>query len=216
MNILLYFTQFFMLLLAGGLVINGWFAVTRGEWEDEVDGTRKKTGKLLKGWWFFWFKERSTPKYTKYKGEAFMRLMDNIRKQKAFDKFQIMDRDDDYITAKFTIESLHARVLFKDYFDVVPGTFADMGDRRMVDFSKEEPNYVFPTWLRTMMAGCITCFSSFWGSLIFWSFYLLIGRGWFAELNTDYPLTLLIATWIAYMLALAYVNTRLWTRMDRQ
>lgn len=224
-----YLTTLLLLYLVGGIVINGWFAVTRGQWKDEVDGTRTKEGALLKAWWFFFFKEKSET-FRVYKDKEFYKVFDLLTTQPKLNKFNIRLAETEYplmgqegLVAIIDESAFRPRnqALIKEISGVTlskfyPGSGFDLSQLSgtPITFLKEEPVYKFPEWIRTMMAGCITCFSSFYGSIFYWAAFLLIGRGWFYGV-TDYPMVLLFTTWIAYMLGLAYVNTYLWKRINK-
>lgn len=208
-----YLFRFALLLIAGGVVINGWFMVTRGNWREEVDGTRIKEGALLKGWWFFWHQERSSVKKTWYDGAPLERLVEEIGAYGVF-------RDNITLTEgvvqmrKYLLVEHNIREL-RRAFGVETHVIAEHDvPWAFVKFYKEDTKYVFPEWMRTMMAGCITCFASLYGSIIFWVSYFFFGHVWGFGTSVK-GLLLLAATWVAYMLSLAYVNTYLWKKANK-
>lgn len=210
-----YFFHFFLLLIAGALVINGWFIVTRGQWKEEVDGTKTREGALVKGWWFFWFKEREERKRVWYAGSKLASVVDQINAQAKFKHLKLDLEVGDYLYASNNILIPYNADILKEAFDVGVTVLDNMKDGRVrIVLYSDEPNYVFPEWVRTMLAGCITCFSSLYGSAIFWTAYCYFGKDWFG----GDPLSrcmLVLLTWIAYMLGLAYMNTYLYKKASK-
>lgn len=72
---------------------------------------------------------------------------------------------------------------------------------------------VFPHWVHSPLATCITCMPTLYGNLIFWVFYASVDREIFNSMFL-YPfpnkLTGLIEIWIAYWLSCSYICTLFW------
>ena len=162
---------------------------------------------IFRGWYLFWYKKTSKEwVYTKYDMEHATLF---IRNALAYTKFiGFMDNaarmeNGDWLLSVSEAEKDHNVVI-----DVKECDNPDWEGYHDVAIYKKEPDYVFPEWIRKMMAGCIYCFASFYGTLIFTVFHLLCGEevyynmyGWSAN-----PLALLIFTYIAFLISLSYMN----------
>lgn len=203
MNNYSFFVPFFLHLLFGAFFICGFFSITRGAIELLPDGTKRKNGKIFKAWYFFWFREVGKNKLF-YAGQQLENLLLQVQTSNV-NKFTVIDKgeSDKYIvisgsTTQDTIREMEMRFNIK------------LLTKRIVDdtiiyFYKEEPAYFFPWYLRDMMAGCITCHSSWLGTLLFFSLYQVMEFSQFS-----WPL--LIFAWISYCVSLAFVTTALWRK----
>lgn len=216
--------SFLLLVAMGALIINGWFMVTRGEWGKYPNGADKKNGMILKGWWFFWFKHRG-PDCRMLLSDPFYEMALRLQQDSRLSNFRIRipnfrDNDTPHIVADKSLAlDRVAQVILKKEYDVI-ATRLYIGDREQVETMDAyynlfdiDKDYVFPEKIRTVMAGCITCHASVYGTAIYATFVWLVGFPWFASVSQR-PVSLIFATWIAYMLSLAYVNTRLWAKRN--
>lgn len=207
---------FILFLFVGAMAINGFFNITRGHWQVLADGTKVKAGPLLKFWWFFWYKEWSQPIILIYKGDELLKLLNQW--QNSMYKFAITKYEHDSILIaslpdEKTLRSgaLSMGVNLCVFHD-------DSANAVRVSFRKEYPHYFFPEWVRDWLAGCITCHSSWLGSIIFWTAYALCNKnslwiwiyGW-----TDYYYIALFVTWITYCFSLAFLSTFLWKKLNK-
>ncbi len=79
MNII-QFLQFFLIITTlGALSVTGWFFITRGDEEILPDGSGKKVGKIFKGWYFFWTKEKKPKHRIYYRGDELDKLIAELR-----------------------------------------------------------------------------------------------------------------------------------------
>ncbi|HEU4608975.1 MAG TPA: hypothetical protein VFS31_12755 [Chitinophagaceae bacterium] len=205
-----FFTTYFGLVLMATMIICGWFAATRG-WEVELpDGRKERKGKLFKAWYFFWFQEKGS-KRRYFENDSLYEIGERI---KAISNVYV----EEYGTARLIAsESIlphlpKLRYHLKLNLDIEPA----LNDKVLVTVFKEYPNYLFPEWIRDPLAGCITCFPTVYGNLIFWVFAILAK---YTNLNTDVYVFLdmsfwgLMATWIGYWLTLAFTCTLFWNYM---
>lgn len=228
-----YFLNYFLLILAASIITNGFFMITRGNYEIQPDGSRAKKGALLKGYYFFFFREWPTAKRHWYSGDELSELFDMIRANVPGNITMILNRavqtannssfpKDMKVGGSFQVDGE-----FINYFPKLRKSLGVKFKTERIPHSenmnilvyKEEPNYVFNYYIRTMLAGCITCFSSFYGMLIFilanlifsdevleYSLYGFYGN---VPAVVYYPLTAL-----CYCVSLAYVNTLLWKKVN--
>jgi len=57
MELIVFFINFLLLILVSSIAITGFFGATRGEIKKQDDGTEKKEGKILMGWYFYWYQK---------------------------------------------------------------------------------------------------------------------------------------------------------------
>ena len=188
--------------------MNGWFSVTRGTEVDQVDGTKKRLGKIAKGWYFFWFKKKETPKRIQYKGQYLLEILKNV---KALCPEAPITFAKDYLFVE------------KPMLDMIPVLEQNLKVKisaseqcpfcedgiYVMQFYKEEDDYVHAEWLRTVLAGCLPCFSSVYGTIIFLVFHsLALGSGTIGYMYSwsPYPVRAMIATWIMCMCIWTWLN----------
>lgn len=213
-----YFITLFSLIGFATLIICGWFAATRG-WEVALpNGKLEKKGKIFKAWYFFWFQEKGKRKVY-YEGAALGEMRDRIAALTKKDvalygsaRLIIVAAKDPFIFPKI---SSH----FKVGVELPNGmTEADVlnGSDVMITVYQEYSDYIYPEWLRDMMAGCITCHPTVYGNIIFWVFALCAKYTKLGEdvyLFLDMNMWAILFTWIGYWLALAYTCTVAWQKM---
>lgn len=207
------FLLFFLLFVVfGALVINGWYLASRGEIETEPDGTKVKEGALFKSWQIFWEQKRETKKFIQYKGKQLYDLKREViqtAKQEGYDGTFLFF--DEYILATKSIEkyinSIQYQIRDLKIETTKSGENKDSISTHMTLYKKQDV-YVFPEWIRMMMASCITCHASFYGSVIFWAYILLFGR----FMDTDAQL---LGAWVAYILSLSFVNTFFYKQLNK-
>lgn len=201
-----WFVFFFALIEFSSLVICGWFATTRGYKHTAPDGKEEQDGMLLKAWYFFWFNEFQQKKHTYYIGDQLDILIEKLKKTTGLNGLMRYPDSELHFFAPaefiaFIPDIKIANGVIVEYYPVANGI--------MVKIALEEPHYMFAEWVRQMMAGCITCHASFYGSIIFWVLYSVVDNSvWnmvYGAFHTRWIVILL--TWIAYTFSLAYVNT---------
>lgn len=216
MVVLFYFIVFFLYLLFGAIVINGFYSVTRGSIKTMPDGTKRKEGQLLRDWYLFWYQEALTSS-------------DGVKWKPKKKRYQYVDNELTKIVAtwqqsnyKFGIaDYLSDRIVVSSHPDQKTVTMvanslnivAELGRGKTgveVKFYMEETVYKFPWWLRKMLAGCITCHSSWLGSILFWTGYLFAAH-YGAAINSN---LLVFLTWISYCFALAFLSPYLYKKVS--
>lgn len=209
MPIIYFFILWLLLLIIGGGAINGFYNITRGEYEDLVDGTRRQRGKIFKGWYFFWFKEKEENQLTQYKGKYLIGIYNQIQnicteaKISVFTTRLVVEKPMIDMTSHLEDKLNIKIVIEKEQFGG--------RDNYYMYIYKSEPAYVFPDWVRTVLAGCITCFSSVYGSIVFFTFHMLA----YSKLNyiyawSDYFYPAFIVTWISSLIIWGYINPLLY------
>lgn len=214
MTFIIFLTSFLLYLLVSSICITSFFAITRGETEVLPDGSVHKFGKLLKGYYFFWFKEKSKQKIY-YSGDELGALMLQF-KEYYTGELSLLGN----VYQPVTVTLLKAPREFEQYipalrqkFDIGFESVEHAGDYTTLAVFWLDTEYIFPAWLRTVMAGCITCTPTIYGNIIYWATIVLIKdsilyQSLFGIFN-DHTQGV-IALWLLYWISLAWTNTVLW------
>ena len=211
MNFLPFFYTYFLHLLFGALCICGWFAITRGYLETMPDGKKKARGKILKGWYLYWFQEKRDAKLVYYKDEEFYKMYLQVNNATSTKLIVSVQGKNHLVVVgvintmwKYQVEqALGIKIITKSE-----------GENTVVHFAKEYIQYRFPEWVRDVMAGCITCHSSWLGSICFWV-PVAISSWWDIRLTYGFTgefIFALLSTWVAYCVSLAFITTALWKK----
>lgn len=227
MPITTFFTDFFLLLIASSITIAGWFLTTRGEKKEMPDGSIKTTGNIFRGWYFFWtqLKEEKWINYW-YDEKNLILFARDVRNYvgKLSELEMKISNKKGTISALTVSQSLMERLFFIEremgvYIEVATYYGDAGGDDGTMDIivCKREPAYVFPAGIRKMMAECITCHASFYGSIVFVAFHLLCGKEFLSSFYGIFPSNFLflgmLGTWIAYTFSLSYTLTFLYKKL---
>lgn len=203
------FLQFFLIITAfGTLAVTGWYFITRGDEETLPDGSKKRTGKIFMGWYFFWTKEKSRKKKIFYQGEQLQKLVAELRSN-----YLILDFDTDGFHFTVTVQpgKEAAATDISSYINDIEKKW----DIKIKGFNglkhfkayKEYPEYVFPELVRTPLATCATCFSSIYGSIFYWGAVSLVQQKLF---DWSYiPWLAAVFFWGVFCFALSVLNTAL-------
>lgn len=208
-----YFVTLGMLLMASAIVINGFFLSSRGYESENPDGTISHYGMILKWWYFFWYKEHKNKKRYRFTGERFIVILAKINQYLPAQLREPPVYDNDSHASASVLKEwidfgavIEKELKIELEFALVPL----YSSRRVLTIYQSEPDYVFPEWIRKMMAGCITCHASFWGSLTFVSFHVVCSKQflheWYHFSSAPYSVMVFL-TWIVYTLGLAYIAT---------
>lgn len=208
---MLFLGIYWILLITVSVFTNGYFLVTRGKEEVLPDGKIIKTGKILKGLFFFWTKTTGETKIY-YQGEQLDCLIRSIKND-----------------TRSTIEKHgEARILVMNTFEQdIPKLQAlydvciemDKSDGHAPLYAtiyKVYPKYIFPEWVRDMMAECVTCHATVYGNIGFWVF---VASCKYTELGDEMGAWqkihgwVLIFTWLSFWMCLAWLNTWLYQRV---
>lgn len=207
-GLLLFLTTITFFAFICSVIINGFYKATRGHWKRKPDGRRVKSGYILKGWYFFWYQESGT-RTIPYEGGELIQMVRAFRQNTGIETFEL-----DYPNnprSFYTIPEFDAhRLVIESTMGVKIKHDYDSGKLHCW-VQQEEPMYRFPCWIREVLAGCITCFSSFYGTLLFCIFHFMLWDDIVVELYSPFK-SLKLAVffcWMGFVLALAYVNTLL-------
>lgn len=212
MTTLQFLTYFILLLVVAAVAINGLFLASRPHEETRPDGMVLKNGKILQGWYYFWHKEEEVPERVYFRDQQLECLIMQI---KQYHKGAI----EPYGKARFTVtEAFKDQILsLQNILDVCFHVNDELettpvGNKviHVVRAYREYPVYVFPEWLRDMMAACITCHATVYGNIAFWLATWLVKDEYAWASN---PAAALIVSWVAFWLCLAYLSTWLFQRV---
>lgn len=207
--------SFFALLLLAGMFINGWYAITRGYKEYYPDGTIRKRGKIFREWTFFWEKEKPEPILKFYSGAELVYLLHKMRIYIKPD-MSVGIRNDNELSVSESFKPMIP--IIEKEMDIQMSIHWEEGHTMsIVNVWKKYPDYVFPWWMRDMLASCITCFSSLYSTLFYVFIHVLFRwdilrhtlYGCFAD---DKMWLAIPLTWVTYCFSLAWLNTVLWKK----
>lgn len=220
MLVINFFIVYFLLLAFGGIICTGWHSITRGFEKTLPDGSKKKVGKLFKGWYFFWFQKKEVLRIH-YSGDALFAIFSKFRPYYSgiYKPFISCVGHEGCSNMSMLVDYtfLDAIPLLRSTFDInfIVKVGNDKGEYIVFVYG-EEPVYRFPEWLRDPLAGCVTCYASIYGSVIFWTFYALAKTSSLGDVcqlwvEMMYSGTVFLV-WVAYCISLAFVNTTLWIK----
>lgn len=200
-------------------MICGFYAITRGQWIDKPDGTRKKVGKIFKSWWFFWMQEKGDKIKIYYMGYDLQRISREAANIGDLTFLGGFEGSIDYRLKERNSENdlINLKIRLQESLGVKVELITKSDGSINIRFYEDEPNFLFPDWVRDMTAGCITCHASIYGTIFFVSFHSLVREeilhnvvyGW---VNPIFVIPTIIATWIAYCFSLSYIMTVLWKK----
>ncbi|XZF16138.1 hypothetical protein ACTHGU_08365 [Chitinophagaceae bacterium MMS25-I14] len=219
MQLIHFFATYFLFLLASSILITSFFCVTRGFTEILPDGTVKRYGKILKGYYFFWFKEKGKHRiyFTDDRlAELAYRMREYYPEPLAIPGDPYQPGSANHIETTDTI--LKMIPLLRNKLEVQFETTVQPDGRIALKVYEEYTDYIFPEWLRTVMAGCITCTPTIYGNIIYWTTICIFRKTiiydtFFNSFNS--PLAGILFVWLAYWVSLAWLNTVLWKLYDR-
>lgn len=201
-NVLLFILSYLGLIAMGSLAVGGWFFTTRGKATILPNGAIKKEGKVFKFVYFYFMEETGTEKIFYRVGQV-TKLIEEMRATGLIPEgigFNIS-----YESGIVSTTWDGAKKFLYNYCKQVGVGFLDKGDGYFA-FYKEYPVYRFPEWVRDPLVKCATCFSSFYGSLFYWTAYCFIGDHLFLWMQM--PLAPVIF-WIIFCFSLAIPLTAL-------
>lgn len=178
---------FFLLLIFGTLIINGWYLITR-------------EGMIFEGWSNHWEKKNGTKNNT-------------LECEKLYKKFREIEKvallcgykgEVQYTEKYLNVDSSFASVIDQVEHHLLIHLNLIDEDKKLFLY-EEETIFRFPEWLRNPLSSCPTCMASVYGTIIFWSAVSLVNTNPF-EWSTHYLVTKIL-TWGAYCISLAFVNT---------
>jgi len=196
MDFLIFITAYFILLIIASLTMTGWYAITRGRIEYNPDGTTYRTGKLFKGWSFFWTQHKALLVNLRGKRlvDLYVKLKDDGAGVDGFDcadeeylVFEDLSREKIcYIQSKYNIILLQH--LQADHYQVMV----------------TDKIYIFPEWVRDPLSECPWCMASVYGSLIWWVSYFLGMYKIFVW--SDYPAIAPQLLWVSFCIGCSGLN----------
>jgi len=166
---MVHFVLYYLLtVFSGSLVMLGWYIITRGRVEYTPSGEPYKAGKIFKGWHFFWTKKKKIREYDIIEGkplvDSFLILKNKYDFLRLGNTNKYIFFDEKYYDILKSDKELIKKMVGAD--DVV---FGDNG--RFLSLLKDKNKYVFPEWIRDPISECVTCYASFYGTLLYIVFY---------------------------------------------
>lgn len=211
---MLQFILFYLvLILLSGLIVNGFFAITRGRWELNPDGTKYWTGKILKGY-HKWL-QRHTVEHIPYGNDEWLKIYFQLKSYfqekdilTVFENGMVVKKMDELRTTTFFAFALSKGI--KVNLKTAPGENREQNI--IIAAYKTVNKYTLPELLRDPLGECITCMASVFGTLL-WVFWLFLAN----HINSFYPTPVLtvflgigfgfkILLWILFCVILAYIN----------
>lgn len=209
------FAYFFLSLLAGGIFITGWFAVTRGRYVIQPDGERIWKGKIFSAWQKYWEQTKGEKKVFYYGHELKIFM---LQIEQAFALTPASYRfNHDHPNPMCIIVNADVMQRLKDRFHVFQAGNPDTdiliksghnSNEFYIMFSKRIKQYVFSDKLRDPLASCIYCHSSLYGSLI-WLTIFCIAKHYQAGICGHVAFIL----WPVYLISLSFVTPFLWKKL---
>ncbi len=220
MNPLQFLTFFLLLTIAGTLAVTGWYFITRGEEETRPDGSKKRVGKIFKGWYFFWTREMPLKKVVFYKNEELQKLLKELSDNYPYlvfttigeTWFKIIDPAYDYYQDKVQKVAPLIAKLLPEMAEKWELKIMEQSALHNFEAYKLYPQYVFPEWVRSPLAECATCFASVYGSAFYWLVIAMVKEPLFAWSNGCGVTAIFF--WIVFCLQLAVLNTALAKRFN--
>jgi hypothetical protein len=197
--------SYVLLLAIGPVIIIGWYAITRGRIEYQTDGTAYQTGKLFKGWHFFWTAHKT--KDVRLGGQSLILALLKLQRELPIkdwhfevhrgNQFKVFGTD----VSELQKNGLQIQHLCNARLVILEGEkFGLVGTQKI---------YKFPEWLRDPLSECPTCMASVYGSLIYWIVVYYAGKermfAW-VEGGLDWPWPH-VDFWIFYCIGCAFINT---------
>lgn len=195
-----------ILLFTGALFCLGWYTITRGRHEVLPNGRVVSHGKLFKAWSLY-FNRKTTPVYIQYNDQFLKELL--LMGMAADLRQEWRDTTVSVVDGSLFLNVKLSEALI-DYLKLNYQIEIELDDRPGNGYTyyvfKKMDSYVFPEWLRDMLAACPTCFASFYGTIYFFVVVGSIGYetmfGW-----AKIPVMAFFFFWISYCFSLAVINT---------
>jgi len=195
------------MLMISGVAINGFFAITRGEWITRPTGEKIWVGKVFSFWSKFLQRHELVP-YIYAGNELYKILAQHV--SSFFNEGEIFDIKEASILIgpiSDIRKKLLIGILSKHDIEV---KFETSNIWEEVTFIKKVKKFNIPFWITAPLGECITCLSSFWGTVcwLFWYQVVLSMQttSYEAAMFMELPSGVKILMWIFFCISLAYVN----------
>lgn len=198
---LLFLLYFSVVLFLGGVMITGWYAITRGEWEYNADSTPYWSGKLFSPWLRFWTQEKGKERVY-YRGQELENMVMKITNLLGIKDYRF-DEHKTHLIVNDAVDDLFFRkkhYLFH-HLKVTVSKKEIRSNEHLIFLFSEDPIYKFPHFLRAPLATCIYCHGSIYGSIIWW-LSAVIFKNFF---SLPFRWEVLAAFWVPFIISEAFV-----------
>lgn len=199
-----YLFVFIITVILSSVLINGWYAITRGEYRYNPDGTRYWTGKIFNR--FQWLLEYGKDEWGVLSGKLYNEHAVNIVRFLT-NKDIILSEDDNIVIKKMLNYDVLHIITYCENNGLLP-TFVPDGENTKLVLKKRVRKHKLSYYLRDPFGMCMTCMASFYGLLTFFVFMWLY-RNMGSEVLNKYGLL----AWqvkavlvIIHCISLAYLN----------
>lgn len=162
---LIYLILFLLSLIVGVLVCNGIWIATNGRTEDMVDGSKYDTENMVL-YWLYKLIANPRKKYFEYNENNLSKLLLQLMKSNDYFYNAKVEKDRVLFNEGYSAKLAYSKILFEKYIDL---------DSHVVILNDEENSIQFRKYywgvnhFSKPIVACIKCFSSFWGSITFWT-----------------------------------------------
>ena len=214
-----FFILFGLMLLFSSFFIVGFYNITRGRWETKPDSSRVWKGKIFNFW--HRFLQSHTIKHEFYTGDEFFKVLAKLKPllagyeiKKVFTNAVEVDAMSEQNYLVFKGQAHNIGIL-------VNGVPSDDKTRSSVYFAmqisayKEVPHYKISRYITDPLGMCITCLSSFYGTLLFAIWWVLMAKAQvvYPTKPVEFFLSLGLfskaALWVVFCISLTYFNDTL-------
>lgn len=184
-------------LILSAIFIVGVYLITRGEVYVHPDGYKEWKGKIFS----FWsrFLQQHTTKKVYYRGDEWYKKLNELL------KFIFPEKIIEILDTGIVIQRMSSIEygLFKSFCasNDILFTIREYGSGSLISVYKEEKIFKVPFLISAPLGECITCMSSFWGSLCFW-FWYFIGD----EFLQSMPTISIVGLCIFFCISLSWLN----------
>ena len=197
-----------LLIFLSAMAINGFYNITRGQWNTKPNGTKEWSGKIFSFYSRFLCEHDVLKEF--YIDEEWLKIFFTVRIWlKPEDILSI--EPNGVILRKFDHNERKQFESFLAHHDL-HFISKGYGDGEIYQFYKEVNRYKIPSWVSAPIGECITCLASVGGTLcwLFWYFLIAKFNDFFPTIETEtlisMPLISKVGLWVFFCISLAWAN----------